>query len=384
MAQPPLRQFREGFREWCSTALPDEWRYLSRGSDDELVLNARLGWGKRLYAGGWAGIRLPASYGGLGLSTAHHLVAIEEQVRVGAPEPLNLNSTEILAPLLVEHGTEDLLDRYLRPMLSHEHIWCQGFSEPGAGSDLASVRTRAKPTANGWLVTGQKVWTTYGPQADYAYVLVRTDPEAPKHAGISLMIVRLDQPGVTVRPICNIAGSLEFSEIFLDDALVETGDLIGELNDGWRLAMSALSNERGLNIVQRGLNLERELEMMQTLIGNGFVEEDGAIASSAPGRLIDCFVDARAMRSVVGEILECAAAGGVPASLASMAKLHWSEVHQAILGLGVEGMGACLSEPRYAEWVKACLFSRAETIYGGTSEIQRNSLARELGLPSGH
>jgi alkylation response protein AidB-like acyl-CoA dehydrogenase len=376
-----LAETRSSFRTWIEENLPAEWRDLSHGEADDKLAYVRREWGRRLYAGGWLGVCWPVEYGGRALSMAHYRVVIEEQAAVGAPEPINNNSIAIFAPLLMTHGSEELRQRYLLPMLMHDEVWCQGFSEPGAGSDLAALSTRAKPDTGGWRLTGQKLWTTYGQLADYCYILVRTDSEAPKRDGITMMILDMRQPGVDVKPLRNLSGSAEFSEIFLDGAFVPDSHVVGPVNGGWRLAISALSSERGMNIVQRGLAMSREFDIVRKWApgentGSGF---DPLIRD----KLVDSLIACRAMRSVAHRLLDDSVTGGISSRLASVAKVHWSESHQELLRLGVEILGNQLNSPTYTEWVRAFLFSRAETIYAGTTEIQRNSLARDMGLPSG-
>jgi alkylation response protein AidB-like acyl-CoA dehydrogenase len=383
MANEDVAAFRARFREWVAGALPETWRDLTRGTPEEVLLPARRAWGERLHAGGWAGAGWPPAYGGLGLTVEHQVALVEEQVRAGAPEPLNSNGVEIFGPVLIRYGSEAQKLRYLPPMLAHRELWCQGFSEPQAGSDLAGLRTRAIPDGDGWLVRGQKVWTTYAHCADHCYLLVRTDPDAPRHAGISMMILDMDQPGVSVRPLRNIAGSSEFNEVFLDDARIEAGQLVGDLGQGWELAAYALSVERGLSFAERALKVAREFERLLDMVDGLASEDPGRGAERFAERLVDAFVRTRTLHALVVEIIDRSARGEPLGSLPSVAKLHWSESHQELLRLGLDVLGQRVGDPEHQDWVRAFLFSRGETIYGGTSEIQRNVIAKGLGLPSG-
>jgi alkylation response protein AidB-like acyl-CoA dehydrogenase len=369
-----LRAFQSTFRAWLKHNLPAEWRDLSRGTPEEVLVPVRREWGARLHQGGWAGVTWPAEVGGQGLELRHQLVLVEEQVNVGAPEPLNSNGIQILGPLLLRYGSKGQRRRFLRPMLAHDEIWCQGFSEPNAGSDLASLRTRAIADGASWRITGQKLWTTYAQEADYCYLLARTDSlPGSKYSGISMFTVDMHQQGVSLRPVRNISGSEEFNEVFFDEAVATEDALIGELGQGWEIANYALAYERGLSFAARALKLTREFKLLAELQTG----RDGRHGASA-----DCYVATRAMRAMVLELLERSAAGRDLGSLASIAKLYWSESHQALLRLAVETLGREATRHSNVEWLNSLLSSRAETIYGGTSEIQRSLIAKALGLPS--
>jgi alkylation response protein AidB-like acyl-CoA dehydrogenase len=377
-----LRLLREEFRAWLDENLPPEWRDITRGTPDERAVPIRRGWGERLAAGRWAAPGWPEAYGGRDLPIEAELVVLEELVRAGAPEALNSNGIAIVGPLLIRYGTQEQIDRFLLPMLDHSELWCQGFSEPNAGSDLANLQTRARLEDDSLILSGQKIWTSFAERAQFCYALVRTDTTGPKHAGISLVILDMRQPGVSVRSLQNIAGGAEFAEVFLDDAVVPRSQVIGELHQGWDLAMEALSLERGLSFAERALRFRREVSTAIRLV-RPFDSPSGC-ASGDPGlsaRLLDCYIDSRLLTSAVGRVLRLIHEPDRVGTLAALTKLHWSESHQELLGLVVAALETRAADEG-AEWLRAFMFSRGETIYGGTSEIQRNQIARGIGLPS--
>jgi alkylation response protein AidB-like acyl-CoA dehydrogenase len=376
-----LRLLREEFRAWLQENLPPEWRDISRGTPDERAVPIRQEWGKRLAVGRWAAPGWPEAYGGRELPIEAELVILEELVRAGAPEALNSNGIAIVGPLLIRYGTQEQKERFLRPMLDHSELWCQGFSEPNAGSDLANLQTRGRLEGDSLLLSGQKIWTSFAERAQFCYALVRTDNSGPKHTGISLVILDMRQPGVSVRSLKNIAGGAEFAEVFLDDAVVRRSHVIGELHHGWALAMEALSLERSLSFAERALRFRREISNAIRLLAP-FDPPNGRPADGGlPAQLIECYIDSRMLTSAVGRVLRLIHEPKRVGTLAALTKLHWSESHQELLGLVVEALESRAAEEG-AEWLRAFLFSRGETIYGGTSEIQRNQIARGIGLPS--
>ena len=367
--QPALRQF-------LAENLPAQWRDAKSGpSDYESLVLIRREWGRRLYAGGWAAPVLSKAAGGLGLVSDDLVAYFEEMAASGAPEVLNSNAIGILAPVLAAFGTAEQASRVIPGMLSHDVLWCQGFSEPDAGSDLAALRTRAVRTPVGWQVRGQKVWTSNALHADWCYLLTRTDPNARGKAGLSLMLLDMHQPGVEVRPLRNMAGTLEFCEMFLDDAVVRADDVIGEPGDGWRLATYALEQERASLLGQRALRMSRELADAYQLLG----AEGAARVERELGRV---HAAVRASEAAARRTLKIIASGQAPGVLAQVTKLQWSLTHQELFDVVADGVGPeFLAGDGYRTWVLTMLFARSETIYGGTSEIQRNLIAHSLGLP---
>ena len=343
-------------------------------------------WQGRLARDRWLAVHWPEDCGGRGLGLSAHLVVMEELTRADVPPLINGPAMSIFGPTLLYHGTPEQRRRYLPKLLSAEEVWCLGFSEPGAGSDLASLRTRAEPAGDGWRVSGQKVWTSYAAAADLGFFLVRTDPDAPNHKGISGMILDMHGPGVTIRPLRQITGDSEFAEVFLDAAPVVAHDLVGELNRGWQVLLAALGHERGTLLVLDRIRMERTLEGICRLaraagIGNDPVWRD---------RIAAAWIDVALVRLLSFRLLS-ELERGEPSAATSVLKLISSEGSQRLaeLGLAIDGLYALLargsrhvrdSGDRQYGW----LMSRATTIASGTSEVQRNIIAeRLLHLPRG-
>ncbi|MDM5225830.1 acyl-CoA dehydrogenase family protein [Cytobacillus sp. NJ13] len=371
--------FRASFRSWLEANFPKEWNQEVTG---EKWVQRRKEWGKMLGQGGWVAPAWPKEYGGLGLSIEQQLVYIEELVRINAPEVLNSNGIGIFGMTLIHYGTEEQKKHYLPRMLNHEDIWCQGFSEPNAGSDLAGLQTKAVDKGNHYVLNGQKVWTSYGPYANKCYILVRTDES--RYKGVSLMILDLDQPGVTVQPIKNIAGESELAEIFLEDAVVPKEDVVGEINNGWEMANYALAHERGIHFAQRSLKMQQEFQQLVTLFQEQI--QSGKSAANSPlmqTKLVQSYISCEILKSVCLRNIALIAQGEDTGALPAIAKLVWSESHQDLLNVGVEVLGEeALIKGENSFWMEKFLLSRAETIYAGTTQIQKNIIAKSLGLPS--
>ncbi|MBX9973612.1 acyl-CoA dehydrogenase family protein [Cytobacillus firmus] len=371
--------FRASFRSWLEDNFPKEWNQEVTG---EKWVQRRKEWGKMLGQGGWVAPAWPKEYGGLGLSIEQQLVYIEELVRINAPEVLNSNGIGIFGMTLIHYGTEEQKKHYLPRMLNHEDIWCQGFSEPNAGSDLAGLQTKAVDKGNHYVLNGQKVWTSYGPYANKCYILVRTDES--RYKGVSLMILDLDQPGVTVQPIKNIAGESELAEIFLEDAVVPKEDVVGGINNGWEMANYALAHERGIHFAQRSLKMQQEFQQLVTLFQEQI--QSGKSAANSPlmqTKLVQSYISCEILKSVCLRNIALIAQGEDTGALPAIAKLVWSESHQDLLNVGVEVLGEeALIKGENSFWMEKFLLSRAETIYAGTTQIQKNIIAKSLGLPS--
>ncbi len=238
--------FRTELRDWLACNLPPGWGVMYREPEVEAERFAfRLDWERRLHAAGWSGISWPVEYGGRGATLVEQAIFQEELARANAPEPVNIIGRNLTAPTLMAHGTAAQKDRFLPNILSSEEIWCQGFSEPNSGSDLASVRCRALLDGEHFIVNGQKIWTSFAQYAQWCFALVRTDPALPKHKGLSFLLLDMRSPGITIRPLTQITGETEFSEVFFDNVRVPRENLVGELNGGWRIAMTTLMHERG-------------------------------------------------------------------------------------------------------------------------------------------
>ena len=381
-------EFRDEVRTWLAEHLVGEFAdHLGVGSPtDDTAWDVRVEWERELARGNWLGLTWPTEYGGRGLGLVEEIVFEYEYARAAAPARVNTQALELLGPTLLAFGTEEQKRRFLPRILAVEEMWGQGFSEPGAGSDLASVRTKAVLDDDGWHVDGQKVWTTFGDRADWLYVLCRTDPDASlRHRGLTLLLIPVDQAGVTVRPIENITRSLEFSECFFNDA--RTGDdmVVGGVGNGWPVVMATLGMERGSALMPMQLAVEREVNDLVEVAGRTAAGDDPRLRQ----RLVDAVIGVHIMRAtnlrVVTDLLDPERAGGATTAAATVSKLFASTHHQRLGELAVEILGpeAIFEARGESSWArKLLLLSRAETIYGGTSEIQRNIIAeRVLGLP---
>lgn len=359
-------QLRHEIRDWLAANLPPE----PIAADD---VQARLTWEHTLAAAGWTCVGWPAEHGGRGLSLAQQMVFHEEYARSGAPPRLAVVGEELLGPTLIHLGTPAQQERFLPGILSMKELWCQGYSEPDAGSDLANVATTARLEDGRWVVNGQKIWTSWAHVSDWCFVLARTTPGSQRHAGLSYLLVPMRQPGVTVRPIRQLTGDCEFNEVFFDDARTDADLLVGEAGEGWRVAMATLGFERGVAMLGHQVRFRREL--------NGLI----ALARDN-GRLADPLIRDRLTRAWIG--LETMRAYTLTGDVApSVSKLLWGRWHRDLGELAMEVIGApsivARGEPyEIDDWQRLFLFSRAETIYGGSDEIQRNIIAqRVLGLP---
>lgn len=378
---PAAEEFRLRFRSWLEHNVPQEWRtYAMHQQTFDEAVQVRRDWGRLLHSGGWAGPSWPVAEGGLGLGLDELAAYTEELVRHGTPEPMNANAIGILGPTIMTHGTADQRARHLPSMLAHEVSWCQGFSEPGAGSDLAGLSARAvhDPAGGVYRISGQKLWTSRAQYADWCYILVRTEAGSSRHRGISMMLMKMDQPGVDVRPLRSIAGSYEFNELFLDEAVVEERDVIGQPGDGWKLAMFALGNERGTRLVERALKFRKEQQgAIRDVVG-------ASASDDVPAAMAQGVIDARVVDAMAHRVLALSAEGAELGALSSMAKLVWSEAYQKFLTTTMQSFGAAglADAPPFDAWQDRLLRGRAATIYGGTSEVQRNVIAKSLGLPA--
>jgi alkylation response protein AidB-like acyl-CoA dehydrogenase len=388
---PDHADFREEVRNWLSEHLVGDFaEHRGIGSPtDDAAWDVRVAWERKLSAGNWLGLTWPREYGGRGVGLAEEIIFEYEYARAAAPARVNTQAFDLLGPTLLAFGTEEQKQRFLPKILAVEEMWGQGFSEPGAGSDLAAVRTKAVADDDGWHIDGQKVWTTFGHHADWLYVLCRTDPDVSlRHRGLSLLMVEVEQPGVDVRPIENLARSTEFSECFFNDARTPADMVVGGVGNGWRVVMATLSMERGSALMPMQLAMQREVTDMIDAAKNAGVLDDPLIRQ----RLVDAYIGVNVMRSsnlrVVADLLDDTAAerGKATAAAATGSKLFASLHHQLMGELALDVYGAdtvysAAGGPAAAAR-KLFLLSRAETIYGGTSEIQRDIIAeRVLGLP---
>jgi alkylation response protein AidB-like acyl-CoA dehydrogenase len=398
-------EFRAQARTWLERELRGEFAELvgkgGPGREHEFVPE-RLAWERRLGEGGWIGLGWPVADGGRGLPWRQQVIFLEEYARAGAQGRAGHVGEQLLGPTLLLFGNEEQKRRFLPGILAGTTMWCQGYSEPGAGSDLAGLRTRAVPGDDGqWHIDGQKVWTSLAQFADWCFVLARTDPAAERHRGLSCLLVPMDQPGVTVRPIVQLTGTSEFNEVFFTDARASADDVVGAPGDGWRVAMGTLGVERGVSTFGQQLGFQREFEAVLASARANEAIADPDIAA----RLTDAYMGLRVLRFTAEALLDASGASGAsgagsagsanPAGGASAAgvegnvmKLLWAPWHQDLGELAVDVLGAdaTVAEEGYelSDAQRLFLFSRADTIYAGSNEIQRNVIAeRGLGLPRG-
>jgi len=324
---------------------------------------------------GWTCLGWPKEHGGRGATLAQQVIFNEEYVRAKAPARVGVIGETLLGPTVIAFGTPRQHRRFLPPIVAGAELWCQGYSEPDAGSDLANVQTKAVLDGDEWVLTGQKVWTSLAHWADWCFVVCRTDPAAPKHKGISFVLCPMRQAGVEIRPIFQLTGTSEFSEVFFDGARAARDDVIGEVNGGWRVAMGLLGFERGVGTLGVQLGFERELQHVI-----GIARENGAMNDPVlRQRLARAWIGLRIMRFNALRSLSMMESG-TPGPEASINKLYWATWHRGLgeLAMDVLGVHAGLDE----ELRRMFLFSRADTIYGGSNQIQRNIIGeRVLGLP---
>jgi alkylation response protein AidB-like acyl-CoA dehydrogenase len=380
------RRLQEEIRAFLAAERPDAAR-LPRSLGDRM--DALRAWQARCHEAGYVGRAWPLEFGGRGRPPAEQIVIDQELAAAGAPEFANIVGLDVLGPSLLRFGSDEQRRRYIPPILAAEEIWCQGFSEPDAGSDLASLRTRAEERGDEFVVNGQKTWVSWGQFARWCGVLTRTHEEGPKHRGISMLIIDMRSPGVELRPMTQITGHAEFCELFLEDVVVPRANLLGELGDGWKIAMHTLGHERGTAALPRQVKLRTWLDRAVRVAAERSV--DGAPLLDDPGAqvaLARALVGVEVLRHhayrTVGEFLN----GGAVGPDSSSVKLLMAEAEQRLAATALEVLGATLehAEPEAADesdfWHETYLYSRAASVYGGTQQIQRNIIAdRVLALP---
>jgi alkylation response protein AidB-like acyl-CoA dehydrogenase len=381
---PEDERFRVEVRAWLAEHLVGEYAELDGaggpGREHEAI-EARRAWERELGRGGWIGLGWPESVGGRGATLMQQVAFHEEYATAGAPGRMGYIGEQLLGPTLIAFGTDAQRERFLPGILRGEELWCQGYSEPDAGSDLAGVRTRAEVRDGEWLVNGQKVWTSLAEEADWCFAIVRSERGSERRRGLSYLLVPMRQPGIQIRPIIQLTGTSEFSEVFFDDARTAAENVVGAPGDGWKVAMGTLGFERGVATLGQQIGFGRELErVVERAQATGAIEEP-----ALRDRLVDAWVELRAMRC--NALRTLGASAGESAAAASISKLLWGNWHRRLgeLGVDVEGPAATLLEagPYELDSAQALyLFSRADTIYAGSDEIQRNIIAeRVLGLP---
>ena len=374
-----VQTFRAEVRQWLADNLVGEFAALKGlggpGREHE-AFEERRAWNQHLAAAGLTCLGWPEEYGGRGLSVAHRVAFYEEYAKADAPDKVNHFGEELLGPTLIEYGTEEQKKRFLPNILNVTELWSQGYSEPNAGSDLANVATSAELVGDEWVINGQKVWTSLAHWAQWCFVVCRTEKGSKRHAGLSYLLVPLDQPGVEVRPIVQLTGDSEFNEVFFDDARTEASLVVGEPGDGWRVAMGTLTFERGVSTLGQQIRYKREHAGVVALSKQTGAFDDPLIRE----KLTRSWTGLQAMRSYALATMDIEQPGQD-----NVSKLLWANWHRELgeIAMEVQGMaGLVLPDGEFDEWQRLFLFSRSDTIYGGSNEIQRNIIAeRVLGLP---
>lgn len=376
--------FRQEIAAWLGRELSGDFAEVrGRGGpgDDSALIEERKAWERRLGEVGWIGLGWPEEVGGRGLSLTQQVIFYEEYARAGGPGRVNHVGETLLAPTVIAFGTDEQKRRLLPPILKGEEIWCQGYSEPNAGSDLANVQTKARLEDNEWVIDGQKVWTSWAEWADWSFVVCRTDPESERHKGLSYLLVPMQQPGVEVRPILQMTGDAEFFETFFNGARTEADNIIGAPGEGWKVAMATLSFERGASTLGQQMNFRQELDaIVEAARSNGSIE-DPLIRQ----RLSDAWMGLEIQR--YNALRTLSDSGEASNQAAMVTKLHWATWHRSLGKLAMDVLGPeseIADDFPYAlnRLQRMYLFTRSDTIYGGSNEVQRNIISeRALGLP---
>ena len=371
---PKQEAFRDDVREWLRAHVPTP-SPPAPGSAEGFT--AHVQWERELHAAGYAAIHWPVEYGGRGADVVLQSIFEEEYLLAGGPERVSVVGHNLMGPTLMVHGTPEQKQRWLPGILSAEHIWSQGFSEPEAGSDLAAIRTRAVREGDGWVVNGQKIWTSYGPFADWIFALVRTDPDAGKHKGITFVAINLRAEGVEVRPIVQLDGHAGFAEVFFTDVRVADDEVIGEVNGGWGVAMTTLGFERDAPAAAPA-KYRRDLDDLIAVARRRGLVDDPTVRD----RIASLYARVEGYRGHALQTVSRLARGESLGSEASVTKLLWSELERDLYETTRELLGPEAEAAVDAEWQNRYWYARAATIYAGTSEIQRNIIAeRVLSLP---
>jgi alkylation response protein AidB-like acyl-CoA dehydrogenase len=384
--------FRAEVRGWLDRNVPADLKgrgFASTRADREQVDRLRR-WQRMLHQAGYVGIDWPREYGGRGASLVEQIILYEEMSRAQAPQPINRGGLSMLGPTLMKHGTPAQRARHLDKILTAEEVWCQGFSEPNAGSDLANLQTRAVLDGDWYVLNGQKVWTSMAHVSEWGFFLVRTDPAAPRHKGITFLLIDMTTPGITLRPLRQITGEAEFNEVFLENARVPAANVVGEVNRGWDVAITTLMHERDVLTMIRHISLRTALERLIALARR--TKRNGHTAAEDPivrQRIAGIAIAERCLSLSGYRSLTRILRGGHPGPEGSTAKLFWSQVDQDLAELATEVIGPYSQieagsewAPDEGQWEFYCLLARGSGIRAGTSEILRNILGeRVLGLP---
>ncbi len=394
---PEAEAYREKVQAFLSEKLPAKFGGIGSLEGQELV-DFVTDWRKTLFAAGYLAPGWPLEFGGAGLSALEQVIVGEEFARAGVPTggPNDVFGIQMLGNTILQWGTDEQKRHYLPRILSGDDVWCQGYSEPNAGSDLSNLGLKAQLDGDQWILNGQKIWTSAGHLADHIFTLARTDPDAPRHKGISFLLVDMRQPGIEVRPIKMISGESEFNEVFYTDATTPRGDVIGGVNNGWAVAMTLLGYERGEAAATGPIRYQAEIDRLLLLAKEYGVADNPVIRQ----RLADCYARVQIMRWNGMRVLTQFLKGHHPGPDGAISKLYWSEYHKMVTELGVDIIGAAAMTPSGRKpssafqcddagapnstwsWVGTFLNARAGTIYAGSSQIQRNIIGEMvLGLP---
>ncbi|GAA3811015.1 acyl-CoA dehydrogenase family protein [Sphaerisporangium flaviroseum] len=377
--------FREEVRSWLEENLSGRFagaRGLGGPGREHEGHELRVAWERHLGAAGWTCLGWPKEYGGRDAPLEDQVIFHEEYARADAPARVGHIGEGLIGPTILDFGTDEQKRRFLPPIQAGEELWCQGYSEPDAGSDLAGVQTRATLEGGEWVVTGQKVWTSLAHVAGWCFLLARTEPGSQRHRGLSYLLVPMDQPGVEVRPIVQLTGTSEFNEVFFDGARTAAANILGAPGEGWRVAMATLGYERGASTLGQQIGFRRELDSVIATAERTGAARDPVLRD----RLVRSWLELEIMRFNALRTMTSLSAGE-PGPEVSIAKLYWSEWHRRLgeLAQAVQGKEGLVTggEPYdLNDLQRLYLFSRADTIYAGSSEIQRNIIAeRTLGLP---
>jgi alkylation response protein AidB-like acyl-CoA dehydrogenase len=384
---PSEESFRDEVATWLRENNPGAE---PEGSLDE-VMQFRGEWQRKLHAAGWAGISWPKEFGGRGATMIEQAIFTGEAAAQEAPSPANVLGLAMGGPVVIAHGTDAQKQRYLEPILTGDEIWCQGFSEPESGSDLASLKTRAVKDGDEWVVTGQKVWTTFAQYAKWCMLVARTDADAPKHQGLTYFLMDMKQDGVEAKPLVQITGEGEFNEVFINEARIPDENIIGHVGEGWTVAITTLMNERAGLAFGAIAGIHNSLARLAGLATE--MREEGGTTAAEDGyfrqRIAQLFIEAETMRLNAYRGLTKTMESGIPGPEGSLGKWQWADINQDLteLALEIEGAWAALgrgSEGAVANgaWQYNFLRSRANSIEGGTTDILKNIIAeRVLGLP---
>jgi alkylation response protein AidB-like acyl-CoA dehydrogenase len=376
-------EFRASVRQWLEDSLTGEFadaRGLGGPGREHEAFEVRLAWDRHLAAAGWTCLGWPIEHGGKGASLERQVIFHEEYARARAPVHVNHIGEELLGPTIIAFGTPEQQRRFLPAVRAVDELWCQGYSEPGAGSDLAAVSTKAVREGDEWVVTGQKVWTSLAHVADWCFVLCRTDPDSTRHHGLSFLLVPMRQPGIEVRPIVQLTGTSEFNEVFFDGARTAAANVVGEVGQGWKVAMGTLGFERGVSTLGQQVGFLREFERIRARAAEIGALDDPLIRD----RFVQSWIGLRIMRLNALRTMD-----DTGPSAPSVSKLFWAHWHRDLgeLAIDIEGLNGTVADGAPYDLTDAqrlYLFTRSDTIYGGSDEIQRTILAeRVLGLPRG-